>query len=409
TAGHEVRFASQPKFTPTITQAGLTAVPVGRDRDLWQLLARDPAWLGDLRRGGMPTPYDATTSPADEVSWEYLSEGYARQVKRWHMVSNAPMAAPLAEFARSWRPDLVIWDPLTYAGPIAAKACGAAHARLIFGTDMYGVTRDHFLRLAAERDPGDRADPMRDWLDWNARQYGAGFDESMITGQFTIDLVPECLQQRADLTYVPLRHVPYGGPAAVPGWLGKQPDRPRVALTLGLSTVGHGGEYAAHVQGVLDGLGELDVDVVATIAESEQRKLTRIPHNARVVPFAPLDALVATCDAVVHHAGFGTLATTALRGLPHLMLPWDNDGPALAGAVARAGAGLVLNPKEATAAQIRDGVRRLLEEPRFREGAAALRDSMLAMPSPNDLVPELERLTASHRAGGNHARAQNGR
>ncbi|MEU3723307.1 activator-dependent family glycosyltransferase [Streptomyces sp. NPDC031705] len=397
TAGHEVRFASQPKFADVITQAGLTAVPVGRDRDLWQILSRDPDWLGRSDRGGMPLPYDVAERQSDDITWEYLSEGYATQIDRWHKSSNVPMVTELVEFARYWKPDLVVWEPLTYAGAIAARAVGAAHVRLLFGTDMYGVARDHFLRLRAERPERGRTDPFADWLGGYARRYGGEFGEDLITGQATVDLVPECLQHRADLDYLPLRYVPYGGPAVVPAWLHGAPRKPRVALTLGLSTTGHGGEYVVGVQDVLDALGELDIELVATIAEAEQRKLTRIPANAKVASFLPLDALAATCDAVIHHAGFGTLATTALRGLPQLILPWDNDGPALASGVARTGAGLVLNPREASGADVRDGLRALLSEPEFRRGAAVLRDRMLAMPAPNELVGVLERFTAERR------------
>ncbi|WP_030625506.1 activator-dependent family glycosyltransferase [Streptomyces sclerotialus] len=400
TAGHEVRFAGQPKFTEVITQAGLTAVPVGRDRDLWQILARDPDWLGQGDKGGMPLPYDVADREPDGITWEYLHEGYATQVERWHKASNVPMIGDLVEFARHWQPDLVIWEPLTYAGPIAAQAVGAAHARLLFGIDMYGVAREHFLRLKAERPEGERTDPMADWLGGYARKYGGEFSEELVTGQATVDLVPECLQRRAaGLEYLPLRYVPYGGPAVVPAWLRRAPDKPRVALTLGLSTTGHGGEYAVAVQDVLDALGDLDIELVATIAEAEQPKLTRIPSNTRVTSFLPLDALTATCDAVIHHAGFGTLATTALRGLPQLTLPWDNDGPALADGVVRAGAGLVLNPKETTGADVREALLKLLSDPGLRQGAAGLRDRMLAMPSPNDLVGTLERFAAERRDG----------
>ena len=46
TAGHEVRFACQPKFASVVTQAGLTAVPAGRDGDLWDLIPRHPDYRG---------------------------------------------------------------------------------------------------------------------------------------------------------------------------------------------------------------------------------------------------------------------------------------------------------------------------------------------------------------------------
>ncbi|WP_186776765.1 activator-dependent family glycosyltransferase [Streptomyces salinarius] len=400
TAGHEVRVASQPKFADTITRAGLTAVPVGPDRDLWQILTRDPSWLGQGDSGDSPPPYDAAGREPEDIGWEYLRDGYAQQVERWHKTSNVPMTADLVAHARAWRPDLVIWEPVTYAGAIAAKAVGAAHARLLFGIDVYGVTRDHFLRLRARQPEDRRQDPLADWLGGYARKYGGEFDEEMITGQFTVDLVPEILQRRAERTYVPLRYVPYGGPATVPRWLWEKPARPRIALTLGLSGTGHGGGYDVGVQGVLDALAGLDVEVVATIAEAEQHRLERVPERARLVPFVPLDALTATCDVVVHHGGMGTLATTALRGLPQLTLPWDTDEPLLAAGITGAGAGLTLNPKQATVGEVRDAVARLLTEPEFRAGAARLRDRFLAAPTPNDLVPELERLVSEHRTRG---------
>ena len=46
TAGHEVRFASQPRFADVITQSGLTAVPVGRDTNLWELIPRHDSYKG---------------------------------------------------------------------------------------------------------------------------------------------------------------------------------------------------------------------------------------------------------------------------------------------------------------------------------------------------------------------------
>ena len=41
-AGHDVRVAVQPSFAATVTSAGLTAVPVGRDRSTWRLAGMFP-------------------------------------------------------------------------------------------------------------------------------------------------------------------------------------------------------------------------------------------------------------------------------------------------------------------------------------------------------------------------------
>ncbi|MDQ0988734.1 UDP:flavonoid glycosyltransferase YjiC (YdhE family) [Streptomyces sp. V2I9] len=52
-----------------------------------------------------------------------------------------------------------------------------------------------------------------------------------------------------------------------------------------------------------------------------------------------------------------------------------------------------------TPERVRESLVRLLEDPAFREGAAALRKDVLAAPSPNEVVPVLEELTARHTPG----------
>jgi UDP:flavonoid glycosyltransferase YjiC (YdhE family) len=186
-----------------------------------------------------------------------------------------------------------------------------------------------------------------------------------------------------------MRYVPYGGPAVVPRWLWPRTDRPRVAITFGITATEAFDGYVVGVQDILDSLADLDVDVVATVAASEQDKLTHVPANATVVPYVPLQALVPSCSAVVHHAGIGTLATTSLQGVPQLALPLHFDEPALARRLAGQGAGLTIDPGEAKGENVRQGVRRLLTEPSFRHSAHRLRDEMLAMPGPSQVAARL--------------------
>lgn len=385
TAGHEVRVASQPRLTGTITRSGLTAVAVGRDHRHTRLAGLEPE---PGARAGLFRPYDVVDHP-ERVSWEYLTSGYDHHVTWWHKIDSQPMIPDLVAFARHWRPDLVVWEPSVYAGPIAAAAVGARHARLLWSVDVFGVARDHYLRLRDRQPPGDRADVFAQWLDAYARKYGGGFDESMITGQVTVDQLPDSLSVRADLDYLPMRYVPYGGPAVVPRWLWPPATRPRVAITFGITATEAFDGYVVGVQDILDSLADLDIDVVATVAESEQRKLTHVPANATVVPYVPLQALVPSCDAVVHHAGIGTLATTSLQGVPQLSLPLHFDEPALARGLAEQGAGLTVDPAEAKGENVRQSVLRLLHEPSFRHSAHRLRDEMLAMPGPSQVAARL--------------------
>jgi glycosyltransferase (activator-dependent family) len=387
TAGHEVRVASQPRLADAITQAGLTAVPVGRDHDHKRLAGLEPE-PGTAARTGLFKPYDVVDDPS-KVSWEYLRSGYDYHVPWWHKIDSLPMIPDLVSFAQFWRPDLVIWEPSVYAGPIAAKAVGAAHARLLWSMDVFGVTREHYLRLKQQQPPDNRGDALAEWLDAHVRRYGAEFSEDMITGQFTIDQLPDSLRVGADLSYVPMRYVPYGGPATVPRWLWPQAERPRIAMTFGTTATEAFDGYVVGVQDILDSLADLDVEVVATVAESEQRKLSHVPANATVVPYVPLQALVPSCSAVVHHAGIGTLATTSLQGVPQLALPLHFDEPALARKLAEQGAGLTIDPSAAKGENVRQSVLRLLTESSFTESAQRLRDEMLAMPGPSEVAGRL--------------------
>ncbi|WP_158890395.1 activator-dependent family glycosyltransferase [Amycolatopsis anabasis] len=396
TAGHEVRIASQPKLVDAITNSGLTAVPVGRDHIMWDLMK-----LGgetEVARGGPPPPFDIAEYPPDKITWDHLLRGY-EEVVPVNKLINERMIGDLVAFARHWRPDLVIWEPDTYAAPIAAKASGAVHARLLWSLDFFGIARRHFVRLKQEQRPEERADPLADWLGAHARRHGFEFTEDMTVGRFTIDQFPASLRMETDLQYVPMRYVPYNGTAVIPDWLREPPRRPRVCLTLGTTATDRFGGFAVSVGEILHALSDLDIELVATLPDGERDKLGRIPDNARIVPFVPLHALLPTCSAVIHHAGFGTLCTAGLYEVPQLVLPDHFDEPPLARRLVEQGAALGMPAREATGDKVRDQLVQLLEDPSFRHDAARLRDEMLAMPAPNDLVPELEKLVAEHREG----------
>ncbi|KUL55249.1 glycosyl transferase [Streptomyces sp. NRRL F-4489] len=395
TAGHDVRVACQPKMTEAITQAGLTAVPVGSDRDLWQVAGRLTG-AGARLAPGLAEPYDAAERAPGDITLEWLREAYRVRIEAAHKMTNAPLAGALTEYARHWRPDLVVWEPLTFAGAIAATATGAAHARMLIGADVYGIARQHFRRLADAAPGGE--DPLAAWLGGYAHRYGAEFSEEMVTGQFSIDLLPPSLQVHAPgLDYRSLRFTPYGGPAVVPRWLWEPPARPRVALTLGLTVSDHGLPYPVDIQDILDAVADLDIELVATVSDAARQRLARVPANARLVPYVPMQALLPTCAAVIHHAGVGTLTTAAFYGVPQLALPWDVDQPLLSGRLAAHGAGLTTHATRATGESVRAALLRLLAEPAFRTRAADLRSELHAVPSANEVARELVERAAAAR------------
>lgn len=402
-AGHEVRVASQPALVDVITGAGLTAVPTGTDHSMWKIVDRfvkgrfaeiNPEFAREMRSTSLP-PFELAGLPACEVTWERIRDGYQEMIKTYKH-ANATMRDELVELARAWRPDLVIWEPMTYSAPIAAQAAGAAHARMPWCLDAFGMMRTRFLRQLAERPDTQRRDPLAEWLAAEASRFGGAFSEELATGHVTIEQFPTAVLLDTGLDTLPMRYVPYNGPSVVPRWLWEPPTKPRVALTLGVSPTEHYGGYSIGLQDVLDSLADLDIEIVATVGAEGKQRLERVPGNTRIVSFVPLNVLVPTCSAVVHHAGFGTVNTVSLHGRPQTTLPESDDAPLVSRRLQALGTGSTIRMREATGERIRESLLRLLAEPGFATRAARLREEMLAMPTPNDVVPELVRLAAQH-------------
>ncbi|TKK79069.1 DUF1205 domain-containing protein [Herbidospora galbida] len=376
TAGHEVRISAQPGFADVVTQAGLTAQPIGKDHDPWNVRDADaPAPAGE----GLPAPYDVAADPS-AATWEGMREGYAGAVDAWHKLENFAVVPDLVAFARFWRPDLVIWEQTTYAGAVAAKACGAAHGRFMFGLDIFGVTRQHFLRLKGER----AGDPLAEWLGTYATKYGLRYTEDLAVGQFTVDQLPASLRLEADVSYLPVRFTSYEGPAVVAKWLWGPAERTRVAVLAPAEG------YPVPGRAIAEALAGLDAEIVLVTDE----ELTGLPENVRVTADAPLHALVPTCAAVVHHGDFGELASAARAGVPQVVLPWHFDQPLFADRLAASGAGL--RADATTAGEIRAAVERVLTEPGFGTAAARLREETAALPAPNEVVGRLEELAVKY-------------
>ncbi|MFD4743065.1 activator-dependent family glycosyltransferase [Streptomyces virginiae] len=404
-AGHDVRMASQPDVHEDILAAGLTAVPVGEVLDVGAKMNQQEEPEPD-GPAGQDRAEDSWLDVLDigELRPEKLTYDYVHGVlTTWsHVVHQAtnprPVISELVDFARYWRPDLVVWDTMYYAGAVAAMATGAAHARLMFGLDLMGWMRSHYHDLLASRPAALHEDPFEEWLGPLLAEHGLEFAEEAVLGQWTIDPLPTSLRLPVDHPHVPVRYLPYNGPSAIPDWLREPPARPRVCLTLGRSFREIVGGDRASVRALLDAVGDLDVEVVATLTAGQLDTLTDVPGNVRVVDFVPLDILLPSCAAIVHHGGSGTVATALAHGVPQIMLParmWCNIPKARR--VADRGAGLVRPAEEFSAAELRAMLVRVLDDPSFTRAAAALRTESLAAPAPADLVPVLERLTAAHR------------
>ncbi|WP_409493531.1 activator-dependent family glycosyltransferase [Amycolatopsis sp. cmx-11-12] len=400
TAGHEVRVASQPDLVDEITRASLIAVPIGEELKLEESYEELHEEL-DSDESFESLGIDISETRAEKLTWEYtlgVSTVYSSLVLP--SMTDDRTIDDIVKFARQWRPDLVVWDPLTFSGAVAAKVTGAAHARMLFGLDFMANMRTAFTRLLERRPPELRDDPLREWLTPILARFGCDFTEDMAVGQWTIDTMPSWLRLPVDLDYVPMRFVPYHGQSSVPDWVHRRPARTRVCLTLGVSGREVIGGDTLPVADMIKAVEGLDVEVVATLTAEQVEQVPEIPQNVRLVDFVPLNVLLPTCSAIIHHGGQGAFGTALATGVPQLIVPNQDDWDTYAKARESAGRGigLFVDPGELTAATLRSSLLRLLDEPEFREKAERDRRGLLAIPNPNDIVAELEERTARHGA-----------
>jgi glycosyltransferase len=418
-AGHEVFVASHPNLADHIKAVGLTPVSLGSDdmppptgpagaypRER-ELMARMTAEiLDDL---DYRDPWDTVTQFLLPAAWDF---------NPYQAPSSQPLPVmdDLVEFARNWRPDLVLWDPLMPGAAVAAKACGAAHARLLYGQDYQAWLGDK-LQAHADRTGAELENLLVGTIQPMAERYDVEVNDELLFGAWTIDPMPVPTRLSTTINPVGMRWIPYSWPTVMPSWLKSRPERPRVALTLGVSQrefLKLGWDY---VPALLDAASGLDIEMVATLNDTQLANVSQVPDNVRIVDYVPLNQLLPTCSAIIHHGSSGTLGASCTAALPQLITDHpetvaeavtDDEGgmggatkhsssPVGARYITSRGAGMTVDIANPSAEVIRKQILDVLAKPSFRVGAARVRDDYLAMPSPNEVVPTLERLTAAHR------------
>ncbi|ALX06080.1 MULTISPECIES: activator-dependent family glycosyltransferase [Aeromicrobium] len=385
-AGHQVRVASQPDLVDDIVSAGLVAVPVGVDHRLFEI---DPAEATEVHR--YSTGLDFARRHDELHSWDFLlglETANARSV--FPRVNNPEFVAGLVDHARRWQPDLVLWEPFTFAGAVAARASGAAHARVAWGTDLTGYFRSHFLALRADQEENRRRpDPLADWLRDVASEHGVEATPDLALGQWTVEQIPARFRLPSGLDITPgTTSAPYNGPSRTPSWL--DDGRRRIAVTGGFSGLGDG----ADLPELLARLADLDHEVVVTRSGLAP---DQVQSNVRLVDFVPMNALMESCDVVVHHGGAGTWASALHQAVPQVAVAHEWDCLLRGQQVADAGAGLSLDPQQTDAATLADAVRSVLDQPTYRAQARALREELRAEPTPTAVAQEIERRTVAAR------------
>ena len=134
-------------------------------------------------------------------------------------------------------------------------------------------------------------------------------------------------------------NVRYCGPRLDdPAWTGEwsEPAGEGPLVLVSLSTTTQGQDPM--VRRVVRALGGMDVRGLVTTGPSFDAAGIAAPDNVTIVASAPHSAVLPRADAVITHAGHGTVIKALANGVPLLCLPVGRDQPDTAARVAACGA-----------------------------------------------------------------------
>ena len=349
-AGHQVRVATGADLAPAVRRHGFPLWLVG------------PTWAQN---------WAEQLATADPEAGELERRRHAATVL--FAEPGAARARQLVPMAEAWRPDLVVHELLEVAGWEAAAASGAVDVSHGLGTHQRYLPE---LAEAACRVVADRlGTPDR--------------TDAVLAAPY-LDPSPSSLQPTGVATFrhrLPIRPevgAVYPG-ERLPDAMRRRPYERTIYLTLG--TVFN--EPDAWIT-ALEAIRTLPVNVIGTTGpDIDPAIFGRQPEHVMLSRFVPQALVLRQVDAVVCHAGSGTMLGALTEGRPLVALPLGADQFANAEQIVRTGAGVTVRPEDRTPESIRSAVIEVLGDPRFAAAANGLQTEIAAMPSPERRAADL--------------------
>ena len=140
------------------------------------------------------------------------------------------------------------------------------------------------------------------------------------------------------------------------------------------------------------GLGGEDMLVVGTTGGRPVKDigLDPLPANVRLEPFIPFDRIVPLADVMVTNGGYGGTHFALAHGVPLVSGGESEDKAEICARIAWAGVGVNLKTKSPTPAQIRKGVRKVLEDRSFGQKAREMQRELARYDAPTKAAELLE-------------------
>lgn len=288
------------------------------------------------------------------------------------------MMKGLSAYADQWKPDVIVNDCITFAGALCAHLKGIPCVTTTpVPPDVMGDTANSApkifewqqqLILGLQRELGIAGDEIH----IHSHELNLVFTSSAFAG---FDEVPP--------------HMKFVGPVkgrpndAAFDWerLAKA-KTPKIFVSLGTLLVDIRKNFFQQL------ITAFENEPVTIIAATDPAIFTSWPDNFIAGGFVPQAALMPHMDAVICHGGFNTVNDAFINGLPMLITPIAYDHFHTAKLIENAGCGISIRYKRLRTTTLRNAVFELLENPRYRNAAAAIRETFIAAGG-NDKAVEL--------------------
>lgn len=380
-AGHDVRVMCTPSQVTPLTGAGLTPVPL-LDSPEDEVRLRLQYYM-EAVHGIWPYPW-APLHPLTGAPMDSLNDFDFDEFRACHAPVLAARAAAsfdtAVEFTRAYRPDLILHDPASLEGLLAARVLDVPVALCLWGP--VGTAEPEHMRIV----PEDISDSFV--------RYGVGtFSPDMIST--VIDPSPAGVAAPTTARRISVGYVPYNGAGPAPQWLLDPVERPRVCVSWSTALASMSGPRSFLLPEVVRGVADLDVEVVLTATATDVAALGPVPASVRVLERLPLRLVLPSCSAVIHHGGSGSTLTSLWSGVPQLLPTFASEQTAAARRVAAAGAAVHLLGHLADATTIRAVTEEFLTDRTYAVASQRLRDEMRCQPTPAELVGTLAELSSA--------------
>jgi rhamnosyltransferase subunit B len=157
-------------------------------------------------------------------------------------------------------------------------------------------------------------------------------------------------------------------PSALEAFL--QAGPPPLVFTLGSAAVLDAGDFYEQSAWAAQLVGERAVLLVGD--DPRNLPVQRLPGSICIAPYAPYSRLFPRASLIIHQGGVGTTAQALRAGKPMLIMPYSHDQPDNARRVRRLGVAKVIQRRRYRAETAAELIREMLDEPKYRERAAAI-------------------------------------